>query len=240
MLPIEQRLASFRPLTAAERQSVGALAEPQCTAERGDVLLAAGEPARRTIVIGEGWAILHRDLPDGRRQVIQFCLPGDLIDPFSLLASEYDFSVTALTRMRFSFATVDALTQLLGQHPDLALPLLWGEAGSHSLLRAHLLSIGRLCARERLAALLLELRERLAVVGLADTDGFRLCATQEILADSLGLSVVHLNRTLRRLELDGLLRRDGRSFLAIDQAGLRALVPEFQPIRPNRRLSSAG
>ena len=224
---LEARLDQSRPLNNAERRALRTLDAHPRDARRGEKLLSAGEAARHTVLLHSGWAMLYRDLTDGRRQIMYFCLPGDLVDPCSLLLGTRDFSIAAITDVRYSRVTLKQLTTIIGQHPQLALPLLSNDARDLLLLRAHLLSVGRMSARERIAALLLELWGRLRRVDQENDGHLRLEASQQMLADATGLSAIHVNRVLRRMEREKLVQREGRHLLVIDQEKLRQLVPDF-------------
>jgi CRP-like cAMP-binding protein len=229
---LEQRLSAFQPLNQAESTALKSLGQPPRTAVKGQQLLSADHPADKTVLIHRGWAIIYRDLSDGRRQIMQFCLPGDLVDPCSLLVSRRDFSIAAISPVRYSHVNLDDLTRVISQHPHLALPLLWNEAREVYLLRRHLLSIGRMTAIERLAALFLELSERLATAGYATDGRFNLHATQQMLGDATGLSAVHVSRTIRTMEARHLIKRSGRSMVTINQKGLQRLIPDLLPLKP--------
>ena len=228
---IEKRLSAFHALNKAESAALRALGGPARTAEKDQQILAANQPSDRTILIHRGRAMIYRDLSDGRRQIMQFCLPGDLVDPCSLLAKRRDFSIAAISRLTFSDVSLNELTSLISQHPHLALPLLWNEARDIYLLRRHLLGVGRMTAKERLAALFLEIYERLSMVGHATGGSFKLYANQKILGDATGLSAVHVSRTMQSMEREELIERSGGT-LTIDREGLHRLVPDMLEIRP--------
>lgn len=228
----EQRLSAFRSLSESEAAALGGLGQTVKTAEKGKCLLALDGVSDRTILIHSGWAMIYRDLVDGRRQIMQFCLPGDLVDPCSLLLRRRDFSIAAISPMRYSEVTLDQLTRIIGEHPHLALPLLWNEARDIYLLRRHLLSIGRMTARERLSALFLELWERLSASGYLTNGSFIMHANQQMLGDATGLSAIHVSRTLRKMEADDLIRRSGRNRISLDHKALQKQIPDLLAIKP--------
>jgi CRP-like cAMP-binding protein len=226
-LLLERRVARFRPLHQAESAALRALGNRAHTAPRGKILLGPDCLPNQTVLMHAGWAILYRDLADGRRQIMQFCLPGDLVDPCNLLMERRDFSIAAVTEVSYSIIGFAELTATIERHPGLALGLLWSEAREIYLLRSHLLSVGRLTAKERLAALFLELWERLTAIGQAGGDHFQMHVNQEMLADATGLSTVHVNRTLNAMQAEGLIERHGHGFLIINYQQLRWLVPDM-------------
>lgn len=229
---LEQRLSAFRPLSESESAALSSLGKSVKTAEKGKCLLALDDVSDRTVLIHAGWAMIYRDLSDGRRQVMQFCLPGDLVDPCSLLLRRRDFSIAAISPMRYSEVSLDQLTGIIADHPHLALPLLWNEARDVYLLRRHLLSVGRMTARERLSALLLELWERLSASGYMTDGSFILHANQQMLGDATGLSAIHVSRTLRKMESDRLISRSGRNRITIDHQALQEQIPDLLAVKP--------
>jgi CRP-like cAMP-binding protein len=155
----------------------------------------------RQVIIVSGWACELRLLHDGRRQIFTFLLPGDTIEARAT-TSLGERGVVALTRL-----------EVVDPGPHLASD----SATQQAMLRAlhetarrkeqriyeHILRIGRLSAKERVVHLLLELFERLEGVGLVRGDTFKIPLTQEVFADALGLSIVHINRTLKELRREG-------------------------------------
>ena len=224
---IERRIARFQPLSRPESAALQALGRRVDEAKRGECLLGPEGPPNQTVLMHSGWAMLYRDLADGRRQIMQFCLSGDLVDPCNLLLAKRDFSIAAVTNVSYSLISFSELAATIERHPSLALGLLWGEAREIYLLRSHLLSVGRLTAKERLASLFLELWERLTVVGQVGGAHFQMPANQEMLADATGLSAVHVSRTLNAMQAEGLIERHGHGYLLINYALLRELVPDM-------------
>lgn len=153
------------------------------------------------MIIVSGWACELRILPDGRRQIFTFLLPGDTIDARAT-TSIGSRGVVALTRL-----------EVVNPGPHLAADPGGRDAVLNALNEAalrkeeriydHLVRMGRLSAKERVVHLLLELFERLESVGLVRGDTFKIPLTQEVFADALGLSIVHINRTLKELRKDG-------------------------------------
>jgi CRP-like cAMP-binding protein len=162
-----------------------------------------GARSNKQLIIISGWACDLRILPDGRRQIFSFLLPGDAIEARGA-GNVGSRGLVALTRLE----VVDSGRQLAAD-----------AEGREALIRAlddaalrreqrlydHVVRMGRLSAKERVIHLLLELRDRLDRVGLVKGDTFKIPLTQEIFADALGLSVVHINRTLKELRKEGLV-----------------------------------
>ena len=191
----------------------------------------------------KGWAIRHKALPDGRRQVINFVLPGDIIGFYSTLFETADHSVTTLTAAEVANFPTEHVAELFRSFPRLAAALAWAGAREEAIVAERLLSLGRRTALERTAHLIVELLRRLSVVDMATDGRFILPVTQEILADALGLSIVHMNRTLRRLRDSGLIDLTGQRITVNDPRQL-ASVGQFDElylhlIRAPKRLEHA-
>jgi CRP-like cAMP-binding protein len=178
----------------------------------------------------EGWACRHHLLADGRRQILQFILPGDLIGFDAMAPTPLDRGpVLALTRV--VWADGAALYDAVGGTPagwsGLATAITRAEKIAQVRLIDHVVRLGRQSAYERMAHLLLELHERLSGAGLADGDSFPLPLTQEVIADALALSVVHVNRVLQRLRAERRIAvRGGRATLLKPDA--LALTAEYR------------
>jgi len=158
-------------------------------------------PPPRMIVAG--WAAQYRQLANGQRQIVSLRLPGDFVAPWRPLRLPSSCAVAALTELE----TVNA--QLLAEagpaHPGLAQAVYVMAHLEAMLLGDQIMRLGRQTAGGRFAHLMLELHERLGRVGLAEDGRFAMPLTQEALADVLGFSVVHVNRTIQQLRRDRLL-----------------------------------
>lgn len=173
-------------------------------------------------VILSGWACEMRILPDGRRQIFSFLLPGD---PFVIEAdTDIDrHGIVALTRLE----VMDWSNPVLNGSDarDILAQALSDAAGKkQDRLLDHMVRIGRLTARERLLHLLLELFDRLEPVGLVRGDTFKIPLTQSIFADALGLSLVHINRTLKQLRREGHILLKGGSVTLLGRQKLAAIA----------------
>jgi CRP-like cAMP-binding protein len=177
-----------------------------------------GADPEKQLIIVSGWACDLRILPDGRRQIFSFLLPGDAIEARGA-GSVGSRGLVALTRLE----VVDSGRQLAADAEGREALI---RALDHAALRReqrlydHLVRMGRLSAKERVVHLLLELWERLERVGLVNGDTFKIPLTQEIFADALGLSIVHINRTLKELRREGLVCIKSGSATLLDRARL--------------------
>lgn len=214
--PLVLKLARIVELSAADVAALTALGDSPRHCAAGHSLVDAGKRMSAAVLVHEGWAFRHRTLSDGRRQVMDFVLPGDICDPSVFVTPRADFSMQALTDLSYSLLGAEDVLDLVTRSPRLGAALWWAEAHEEAITRAHLVAIGRLTAYERVAYLLWELWTRLRVVNLARGDGFEMPASQELIADAAGLSYVHVSRTLRRLDREGLIRRTRKSWRILD------------------------
>ena len=204
-------------------------------------------PARAAIVVEDsctaslytlfsGWAFRFKTLPDGRRQILNFLLPGDLLGLQSKLFEHSDHGVEALTDVVLCAFARAKIWNVFATHPQLAFDLTWLGAREESLVDDGLLSAGRRTAAERLAALLLQLYRRAEAVGLHRDGGVELPLTQAHLADALGLSQVHVNRTMQALRRAQLLEHRGGTLRLPDIRAMRVLARAVAPALEPRPL----
>ncbi len=154
-------------------------------------IVTEGESCKHLFLLTRGWAVRYKLLSDGRRQILGFVIPGDF---FGLRASLFDVAddtVQSLTDCTVCRIPGEDFVAVLRDHPRLGMAIVWSIVREYSVLAEHVVSLGRRSALERTAHLLMELLNRLQLVHLAGEKDFELPLTQEILADALGLSIVH-------------------------------------------------
>lgn len=182
--------------------------------EPGATILLEKGASPHLYTVLEGWAYRHKEIEDGRRQVLNFALPGDLIGLQLAVLNEIHHTVTALTQVRLCVFQRDQLWSIYRDHPDLAYSMTWVAAREVQLLDGLLLSVGQRTAIERTAYLALHLYDRARAVGYASNDVLRTPFGQAQFADALGITTVHLSRTLRKLRDQGLMRwQEGTIYL---------------------------
>lgn len=213
-----RKLSVFHALPAELIASVQAMPQRSGSLPQGVDIIHAGQPYDGVYILDQGWAVRYRILPDGNRQIANFILPGDFMCLNACIFPRADFTITTLTPVRFSQFRTEEIVRLTEMHPLLCAAIFWCNAREESILVEHLASIGRRSAYSRVAHLILELWRRLKLIGLVDNGAsplegtFELPLTQQLIADALGLSSIHVNRTLRALESDGFIvceRREG-------------------------------
>jgi CRP-like cAMP-binding protein len=224
--PLRQR-ANYRPFTETEAAFVQKFKSGDLVIQAGATLYAEGTDSAHLYTVRSGWAFRHKLLEDGRRQILNFALPGDLLGLQASLFSSLEHSVEALSELRLCVFERDNLWDLFEQHPSLAFDVAWLASREERLLDEHLLSIGQRSARERIAHLLLLLFDRARIAGLTNRSRTKMPLTQHHLADALGLSLAHTNRTLRRLENDGLLAWRAGGQLELTDVGALTEIGEY-------------
>jgi CRP-like cAMP-binding protein len=190
-------------------------------AEAGRYLVREGASTDYSILILSGLAYRHKFTADGSRQIVSIHIPGDFVDLEGALLNVADHNVQALTRCEIATVPSEALRKLVDTHPRLARAMWVDTLIDASIFREWIMNVGRRDARERLAHIFCEFARRLEVAGLGSTEGYELPMTQEQLADASGLTAVHVNRTLKGLDSEGLIRRERRFVYIPDWERLR-------------------
>jgi len=230
-----RRLNALKALSPAQLNRLEVLGERTDVAAPGAMLQSEGGPMRPSFILA-GWACRQRLLTDGRRQIFSLLIPGDAVG-FCVAPSPLS-SASAVALTRVVIASAEPLTggaTASASHPSSAQdPSSFAEHMRRSacleegLLLDHIVRLGRQTAYERTAHLLLELHWRLALIGQADNRSFVMPLTQEVLADFLGLSIVHINRTLQQLRRERLIEMSSSHVVLIDAAQLAAIA-DYQP-----------
>ena len=184
-------------------------------------IVREGDVVERVAFVLAGWACCYKVLSDGRRQIVSLVLPGDLCG--SPLHGRHlaDVHVGALGPAMMSEVPLGELAAVAAAHPALHEAFSREFAIDAAIQRAWTISLGQRNARERLAHLVCEIAARLKAVGLVSEGSFLCPVTQAEIADMLGVSNVHINRTLQELREDGLIATRGRSIHLPDLARLR-------------------
>jgi CRP/FNR family transcriptional regulator len=172
---------------------------------RGESILVAGEPHEYLYRIRTGWAARVRQIEDGRRQLITIFLPGDLCAVKCLLMNRQPDAIECLTPVTAHFTDQAEMRAMARLDPDVALRLMFQLAEDERRLHSWVTVLGRGDADEAMATFMLDLRARLRMVGLANGATFKLPMLQQQIGEHLGLTVVHVNRVLRRFRENGVL-----------------------------------
>ncbi|AWN52154.1 Crp/Fnr family transcriptional regulator [Methylobacterium sp. 17Sr1-1] len=210
MNPLTRKLERFACLSDDDKSILQHAAssrlrnvEPRCD------IIAEGETPRHVNLILSGWACRYKQFEDGRRQIVSFLLPGDLCDLNVFLLRDMDHSIGALSPVTLAQISPEQLRQMLDGNLRLTQALWWETLVTAANYRERIVTVGRRTALERVAHLVCELFHRLSVVGLVGDRGYEMPITQTEMADALGISSVHVNRTLKELRTAELMTWKG-------------------------------
>lgn len=219
LCPLGQR-GHFRKFAPDELEFMTSFKTGEMMVERGTTVMQEGTNNAHLMTILSGWGFRYKTLEDGRRQILNYVLPGDLVGLQGSILGEMQHSIEMLADSVLCVFERQRLHELYREFPSLAFDITWMAAREERILDEHILALGQRTALERAAYLIAYLHMRAEAVGLTHGRSTVIPLTQQHIADTLGLSIVHTNRTLKRLSGRGLiLWRDG-GFVALDPSGL--------------------
>jgi CRP-like cAMP-binding protein len=190
----------------------------------GEDLICEGDSTNSVRIILSGWLCRYKTLEDGRRQIVNFILPGETCDAFAYMLSVMDHSIATLTPVVYAEVKRAQFEALVANDRSLA-EAFWCETLLNTAIqREWAINLGRRLAFERVAHLLCEIFERLRPIDLTDGNSCSFPVTQTDLADATGLSVVHLNRTLQELRSSGLILLRERTLTINDLDALKRMA----------------
>ena len=198
------------PLSAEDRRAVLNLPYNVRTLEPGTYTIREAEAPGSCGVLVSGFAYRHKLSGDGARQIVAIHIPGDALDFQHLFLDVADHNVQMLTRGEVAFVSRADIQNLARERASIGHAILVKILVEASIFREWVLNVGRREARVRVAHVLCEFAVRLEAEGLSDEYGCELPMTQEQLADAVGITPVHVNRTLKTLEKEGLITRNKR------------------------------
>jgi CRP-like cAMP-binding protein len=216
-----RRIEARASLSSAERELLANVFDPQLltTGARRDLVREGDRPTKSTLLL-RGFAIRYRVLDNGRRQITALHVPGDFIDLQSFPLRLMDHSVGALTECVTATAPHAALLKILETSSRLTLVLWTLTILDSAVHREWIVAMGALQAVEHAAHLICEMYLRLRIVGLTEHNRFPFPVTQADLADTLGISAVHVNRVLQELRRTDLIRFENGVLEVLDWDGL--------------------
>lgn len=220
--PLIEGFRNFMTLSGDEEARLRLLSQHRAHTKpaRRD-LIHEGAPPRVVYLILSGWACRHKTLADGRRQLLQFLIPGDLCDIHNEVLGEMDHSIGAVTELRYAEIPHAVVRELERDFPDLRRALWRHAMTAIAIQREWTTNLGQRSAFERLGHLFCELFLRLRAVGLTSGSSCDMPVTQTDLADATGLTSVHVNRTLQDLRKGGLIVLEHRRLTIPDLAALQ-------------------
>lgn len=190
----------------------------------GTVIVPQGGDYSDVYLLDRGWVLRSRNMENGSRQIVNVVLPGDFVAMNALLFARSDFELSCKTDVAAYRLPSDKLGRALMSNSMLAAALFWVNAHEESLLAERIVSLGRRSARERTAHVLCEMISRLEITGVPNIEQLVIPLSQEEFSDIIGISIVHMNKTLRRLERDGILSFRNNLLMVLDKAKLEEVA----------------
>ncbi|UVO49459.1 Crp/Fnr family transcriptional regulator [Sphingomonas sp. SUN019] len=206
---------SSEDIALAERVT----SNPRKVGARQD-LIREGDRPGPVFVMLEGWACRYKILPEGGRQIVAFLMPGDTCDMHVAVLAQMDHSIQTLSASRVAMISRAEMHELVTTRAQIAHALWSTQLVDESTMRAWIVSMGRRDGEARVAHLMCELFVRARNIGLIRGNTLEIPVSQVILADSLGMTPVHINRILRRLRIAGLMELGRGKLTILDPPGL--------------------
>ena len=208
--PLIAKLSQFAPLSNGDVGVLNALCQREERYPAGANIAVEGEAPRSAFVVTRGIACRYRLMQDGRRQILTILIPGDFFDLHGFLLKATDHSVATIGPTRIAAIDREAVMDIVLHHPRIGAALWWSAMQEDAMLRERIVALGRRSARGRLAYFLCEIVWRQRAIGMAEDHAIRLPFTQTDLADTLGLTSVHINRVLQGFRRDELITLEHR------------------------------
>lgn len=218
-----RKFARRAPLDDGDLRALKALPFEKKVVEPGRYLVREGAVPEVSTLVLSGFAFRHKLTADGDRQIVSFHIAGDFVDLEGSLLNVADHNVQVLTRAEVATVPVRHVVDLIDTHPRIARAMWIDTLVDAAVYREWVMNVGRRPAQQRIAHLLCEFACRLDTAGLGTTHGYQFPMTQEQLADAVGLTPVHVNRTLKQLESAGLIIRTRRFIEIPDWERLRTI-----------------
>jgi len=220
MNPLINRVAHYADVGIERFEGLISLPHKIEFRKAGQEIVSEGEVVDFVFIIESGWAIRFDLLDDGRRQILNFMLPGDCFDMMSLTSAKSDHSVSAATDVTLRRLKASDFLSAIRNEPALAAAFWWVAVQEEAILREQIIRVGRRSAKERVGHLVLELNRRVAASSGKLESFLYLPVPQSLLADALGLSVVHISRTLTKLKAENLIRTSHDGIQILDRERL--------------------
>lgn len=214
------RIGDLIDLTVNEKAALARLEERPRELRRGAILLRENDPLSELYILQRGMAMSYVLLDDGSRQILRFMFPGDMLAVSALVYRDSPETIVALTDCTVCPFDRSIIGTLVTDHPRLSAIIMVVNQIERVALTDRLAALGRTSAKARIAALLLEIRNRMRMADKTIDRAFTLGLTQEEIGDATGLTAVHVNRMLRQLDEDGLIAREHGRVTLVNEAQL--------------------
>jgi CRP-like cAMP-binding protein len=221
---LTRRLEEFTILTDADRAELARVCiQSTHTIDARRDLIREGDTPRSVYLILKGWACHYRTLQDGRRQIVDFAIAGDLCDLNLFILDRMDHSIGAISRLQVAEIGREVLHRAITTHPNITTAFWWQELVSKSIHREWIVNVGQRSAQERISHLFCEMFLRLESVGLTDGLSCDFPPTQQDIAEATGLTPVHVNRTIQELRRAGLIVLERQRLTILDMRALQSI-----------------
>ncbi|MCG6884829.1 MAG: Crp/Fnr family transcriptional regulator [Silicimonas sp.] len=200
-----RKISGFLEVDDEIKSTIAGICDDHQEFRAGTVLVPQGGHYGDVLLLESGWVLRARHMENGARQIVNVVLPGDFVAMNALLFATSDFELSCKTDITAFRLPSNRLGTALMRNAILSAALFWVNAHEESLLAERIVSLGRRSARERATHVLCELISRLEITGISNIEQLVIPMSQEEFSDILGISVVHMNKTLRALEQDGIL-----------------------------------
>jgi CRP-like cAMP-binding protein len=223
-----QKLRQRTEISPDEQRAIEGLVQETRKVGPDTVVVREGEQLSTSLLLLRGWMARSKDLAGGQRQMTELHVAGDFADLHAFTLKRLDHDVLTLSDCTLAIIPHERIQELTERFPRLGRIYWFSTNVDAAIHREWTTSLGQRSAIARAAHLFCELFLRLQVVGLTNGDGYDFPLTQRELAECLGLTVVHANRTLQELRRRGLIELGNRQLTILDREGLSA-VAEFDP-----------
>lgn len=207
LTPMVRKLAYWAEFDSADEAALLSLPYRCRNIERNGYIAREREKTTHSCLLISGFAIRHKIVAGGARQIIALHMKGDMVDLQNSFLEVADHSVQVLTESEVALIPRNAIKQIAVERPTVGLAMWFDTLVDASVFREWIANVGRRDARARIAHLLCEFSLRLKVAGLGEATEYELPMTQEHIADCTGLTPVHVNRMLKTLEDAQLIKR---------------------------------
>lgn len=225
--PLLEKLAYRSDLDSEDRIKILQLPFTIKKMERGQFMVRERELAKHSCVMLSGYSVRSKLVASGERQIVAIHMKGEVVDLQNSMLKVADHSVQMLTEGEVAMTPREAVIALTMERPRVGRAMWIDTLVDAAIFREWIANVGRRDPRTRLAHLLCEFSVRLRVAGLGEDTQYELPMTQEQLADTTGLTSVHVNRTLKGLEKDGLIERTSPRAISIGDWRKLAKVGDF-------------
>ncbi|WP_147026418.1 Crp/Fnr family transcriptional regulator [Methylobacterium oxalidis] len=232
-----KKLGLRAPLSDADRQALEQATAKVVQVEAHRDLISQGDAPEHAFIILDGFACRYKLLPDGSRSIVAYLIPGDGCDLHASILNQMVHSIGTLTPCSVAAIPYRTVKELAAYHPNIYKALWWSVLVDEAILQEWLVGVGRRSADKQVAHFLCEMMVRLEAVGIIRGNSYKLPITQSELADTAGISHVHVNRVLQNLKSLRLVDQKWRSLVLLDIEELKrfsGFAPDYLHLRPSR------